>query len=471
MAQNYLSRSFYENHHRYEEGSITDRRFKHEDIVKLIDDLKSNQMFDIRVAGKSVEGRDIYLIKIGTGSTKVLAWSQMHGDESTATMALFDIFNFFRADDEFNEFKEDLLSKVTIYFVPMLNPDGAARFRRRNAVHIDLNRDALRLQFPESQTLRALQDSIKPEFGFNLHDQGTRYTAGERTYKSATISFLAPPFNYARDINRVRTKTMQVIVNMYDELSKFIPGHIGRYSDEYEPRAFGDGFVRWGTSSVLIESGGWKNDDEKQFIRRLNFVSLLSGFQSIANGWYNDVDIARYEAIPENDRYLFDLLLRNLTVEYGGKEYVIDIGIDFTEKNTKDYNDGYYVSEISDVGDLSIFYGYEELDCTGMNIEEGKVYPDEFTNMSEIVNLKLEELHENGYIAVVLKEGFEKEKYTRLPINIVSSADEIQTEIAYENEANFVITKNGKVKYVVINGFLKDVDTKKGNIKNSLIFH
>ena len=44
-----------------------------------------------------------------------------------------------------------ILSSLTLYVVPMLNPDGAERFQRRNAQSIDINRDALRLQTPEGQ--------------------------------------------------------------------------------------------------------------------------------------------------------------------------------------------------------------------------------------------------------------------------------------------------------------------------------
>ena len=36
-----------------------------------------------------------------------------------------------------------ILSALTLYVVPMLNPDGAERYQRRNAQNIDLNRDAL----------------------------------------------------------------------------------------------------------------------------------------------------------------------------------------------------------------------------------------------------------------------------------------------------------------------------------------
>ncbi|MFK7979400.1 MAG: hypothetical protein AB8G86_05435 [Saprospiraceae bacterium] len=77
---------------------VTHRRFKHQDIIPLIERLAAP--FIVSKARKSMEGRAIYQVKIGTGTTKVLLWSQMHGDEPTATMAMMDIFNFFTKDDE-----------------------------------------------------------------------------------------------------------------------------------------------------------------------------------------------------------------------------------------------------------------------------------------------------------------------------------------------------------------------------------
>ncbi len=126
---------------------------------------------------------------------------------------------------------------------------------------------------------------LKADFGFNLHDQSTRYSVG-KTFKPATISFLAPPFDEKRKMNAVRKNAAKLISKLYKTLSVYIPGHIAKYSDEYEPRAFGDLSQKFGTSTILIESGGWKNDPEKQFIRKLNFISLFSSFKSIAEKSY-----------------------------------------------------------------------------------------------------------------------------------------------------------------------------------------
>jgi hypothetical protein len=41
--------------------------------------------------GRSVQGRPIHLVTLGTGPRKILLWSQMHGDEPSATPALVDL--------------------------------------------------------------------------------------------------------------------------------------------------------------------------------------------------------------------------------------------------------------------------------------------------------------------------------------------------------------------------------------------
>lgn len=59
-------------------------------------------------------------------------------------MALFDIFNFLEASgDEHEDLRSLLKSKLNLKFIPMINPDGAEVFKRRNAIDIDLNRDAI----------------------------------------------------------------------------------------------------------------------------------------------------------------------------------------------------------------------------------------------------------------------------------------------------------------------------------------
>src|SRR5690606_38992762 len=99
-----------------------------------------------------------------------LLWSQMHGDEPTATMALMDIFRLLQSENrDFETAKALLKNELTLLFIPMLNPDGAQSFKRRNAMEVDLNRDALRQTNPEARILKSVRDEYEPLFGFNLH--------------------------------------------------------------------------------------------------------------------------------------------------------------------------------------------------------------------------------------------------------------------------------------------------------------
>ncbi len=469
MPQDQLVQLLYETYDKYKEVSITKRKFKNEDILPLIQKLKSGNIFQIRKAGVSVEKKEIYLISIGTGKTKILIWSQMHGDESTGTMALFDIFNFFLTDDNFNQLREKLLNETTIFFIPMLNPDGAEKFQRRNALHIDLNRDAIRLESPEAKILKSIRDNLNPQFGFNLHDQSKIYTAG-KTFGSAAISFFAPAYNYADDINDVRKNTMKVIAKIYNAISPLIPGHIGRYDADFEPEAFGDNFVKWGTASILIESGNWNNDSEKQFIRKLNFIALLTAFNSIADKNYENIDIKDYYQIPKNEKLLFDKLFRNLFAEYRNEKYVIDIGVNIEENKIANDITYYYKSSIDDIGDLSGYFGYEEFDCSGMKVEPGKVYPEIFNSLEDIKKLDFQNLHEKGYLFVKMIDNSDVLEFTELPINILMGYKSIINKIDIDIPANFIIKKEDEIKYVILNGFIFDMNLKEGNIKNGLVF-
>ena len=469
MAQNNdLANRLYNDYELFKEKSITQRRFKHADIIPLIKQFKDNKLFKVEKAGESAEGRNIYLITLGSGSKRIFLWSQMHGDEPTATMALFDIFNFFKAVG-YDDYKQSVLNNCTIYFMPMVNPDGAEVHERRNIFDIDINRDAVRQQTPEGILLRSTFEKLKADFGFNLHDQSTGYSVGN-TFKSAAISFLAPTTNFEKTVNNVQGDAMKLISELYLMLSKIIPGHVAKYTDDFEPRAFGDNFQKWGTSTILIESGGWKDDTEKQFLRKINFITLLSSFESIAKGNYNRFTSEIYDQIPLNDKYMMDVILRNLKTSMEGKEYLIDVGINQNEQNFNNSKQFYYRSSIEDLGDLSVYYGYKDLDLRGMSIEPGRILETEFNSLGEISNLNFDELHQKGYTTVRLADKFD-DPFTNLPINISLTENiNTKTNITMGNHPDFVIKQNGVVKYIVINGFLRDVINKTGEIKNGAVY-
>ncbi|MCG9970220.1 M14 family metallopeptidase [Christiangramia crocea] len=456
-----------QDYDQFRNNRIDTRRFKHSDLFPLIEKYRDNPVFEINKVGESIEGRSLNLISLGEGDTDVFLWSQMHGDESTATMAILDILNFFESE-EFEQERTLMLENLKIHFLPMLNPDGAELFTRRNALGIDVNRDALRLQSSESRTLKRIRDSLDADFGFNLHDQ-SRYYNAERTSKPATISFLAPAFNYEKDINEVRSRAMKLIVVMNEVLQEIAPGQVGRYNDDFEPRAFGDNIQKWGTSTVLIESGGYPEDREKQEIRRLNFVAILSALHSIAIKSYQDEIIDDYENIPNNDRMLFDLKLKEVTYELEGNNYTLDLGINRNENDLKDNTEFYYSSQIVDQGDLSTSYGYESFDASGYVLDFGKIYSVNLQDTSALKKLDFTTLLKEGVGYVKLKNLPEDIQYSNYPVNLVSEDFQINTNLWPGRNATFFLKKDGKIEYAVINGFLVKPEEVSEKLCNSLI--
>jgi len=74
-----ITTALYETYDEFREESIEKRRIKYKDIQPLIAKYAANSKFKVQVVGKSIEGRDLSLISIGTGKTSVFLWSQMHG--------------------------------------------------------------------------------------------------------------------------------------------------------------------------------------------------------------------------------------------------------------------------------------------------------------------------------------------------------------------------------------------------------
>lgn len=256
--------------------------------------------------GVSERNREIYEFSVGMGPKKILIWSQMHGNESTGTKAVFDLLDFLKQNND--AVSNAILSSCTIKIIPILNPDGAQVYSRLNANKVDLNRDAVKQVAKESQILRQRLDDFKPDFCLNLHDQRTIFGVSG-TNKPATISFLAPSEEITRKITEGRKKTMNVIVAMNQLLQEMIPGQVGRYTDEFYPTATGDNFQKLGYSTILIESGHYPEDYEREITREYTFYSLLQGVHHIAvSDSYDEYEA--YFAIPDNQQNFKDLIHR-----------------------------------------------------------------------------------------------------------------------------------------------------------------
>lgn len=246
----------------------------------------------------------------------------------------------------------------------MLNPDGAVRFQRRNAQNIDINRDAFALRTPEAKLLKEIQAKLKPKFGFNLHDQELS-TVGSSKIISA-MSLLAPAYDHKRSDNRVRKHAKYLAAVFNQVLQKYIPGRVTKYDDSYEARAFGDTMQKWGTSTLLVESGHVIDDPEKGSIRKLNFVGIISSLYSIATGEYTSPGVSGYEKLPLNGKRAYDVIIRNVTIKKSDKQKIrADLAVSYQVDTHSELP-----PKLIDMGDLHPYAGMKEIDAGGKAISQ-----------------------------------------------------------------------------------------------------
>jgi len=305
----------------------------HADLTARVRELAARHpgRLALESAGRSVEGREIQLMTLGRGGRRVMLWSQMHGDEASATPALLDLASTLLSVD-LPEHRL-ILERLTLVMVPMLNPDGAARYARRNSQAIDINRDALHLATPEGRLLKGLRDRFQPELGFNLHDQNRRTTVGE-TGVLATIALLAVSGDAKGTLTPGRARARRVCARVARALAPFVPGGIARYDEDWNPRAFGDNLTAWGTPVVLIESGGLPPGRPNSDRTRLNYVALLTALHGLAQD-----DLARekpklYERLARNaDGRYVDVLLEGgrILQPPGSEPYRADVAFDLLD--------------------------------------------------------------------------------------------------------------------------------------------
>ena len=273
---------------------------RHAELLERLSALEGRHRgrLTLEEVGRSIQGRKIHLVTLGRGPRRILLWSQMHGDEPSATPALLDLADTLLAS-EAREHRA-ILEGATLLIVPMLNPDGAERYARRNAQAIDINRDALHLSTPEGRLLKAVRDRFEPELGFNLHDQNRRTTVGD-TGVLATISLLAVSGDRKGTLTPGRARAKRVCSAIARALESFVPGGIGRYDEDWNPRAFGDNLTSWGTPVVLIESGGIPPGRPLTDLTRLNYVGLLSVLHGLVRDDLAGETPDLYERLKRND--------------------------------------------------------------------------------------------------------------------------------------------------------------------------
>ncbi|MCE1229959.1 MAG: succinylglutamate desuccinylase/aspartoacylase family protein [Firmicutes bacterium] len=139
----------------------------HQAMLSLLDSVKRPGFIEVSEAGRSAGGRSIPLVRLHRSHQprfKVLLYAQQHGDEVAGKEALLSVVK------DIARHPETLPQDVDLYLLPMMNPDGAVAYARRNGANADLNRDHLTQAQPEIQALYATVRRLQPHLAADCHE-------------------------------------------------------------------------------------------------------------------------------------------------------------------------------------------------------------------------------------------------------------------------------------------------------------
>lgn len=336
------------------ENSVSGRYFPLEYLQPILE--KYRQVFSIQIEGQSEEARNIYSIRIGTGSYKVLLWSQMHGNETTTTKALVDFLKFLSTSSDRQLF---YLKKYTFLILPILNPDGANRYTRVNANQVDLNRDAFLQTQREMQVLHTVFKAFKPDLCLNMHDQRSIFSAGD-TANPAALSFLSPAADSEKSLTPSRIRAMQLIAGIYQQMPEPLKNNIGRFDDTFNQHCIGDTFQSMQVPTILIEAGHIAGDYQRENTREYVFWTLINLFDIAAEVSPN-LDYTVYFTLAENRKNFCDVLVTNARLP----DYKNTVSIAFQAEELLLSKQIFFQPTVVAIGEDLPLFGHKKLDSKG----------------------------------------------------------------------------------------------------------
>src|SRR5690606_10178784 len=138
-------------------------------------------------------------------------------------------------------------------------------------------------------------------------------------------------------------------------------GMISRYDADFMPRCFGEWVQQQSIATLTVEAGGWSTLDTTP-LTQLHTVGLISALLAIADGSFQKLDPAEYDALPRSsDQPLFDVIVRKTEITPAhGESFPADVGINFTRIADRIPQAG--GGRIDDLGDLCVTTGKVEID-------------------------------------------------------------------------------------------------------------
>jgi len=135
---------------------------------------------ELEVIGQTADGRPLHLVRLGFPRPRSAAVARtepvelhictQHGNEAAGRDACLSYLRDLAFTTDATLLKQ--MAETTILFVPTVSPDGRQNNARANTEGIDINRDHLNLQSPESRAIARVILNYEPEISVDHHEYG-----------------------------------------------------------------------------------------------------------------------------------------------------------------------------------------------------------------------------------------------------------------------------------------------------------
>ena len=241
--------------------------------AQLKTDAARSPLLRLTSLGKSAGGhKDLWLVRAADPASdpsktiRLLVLCRQHGDEPASTQALLGLLH--RLAGGGDPALRSSLTRVTLYVIPMVNPDGADVNARSNAVGADLNRDWGVFHQPETQAVARAARLIRPNLVIDAHnwDGGDEYNA----------DCLEVP----REMATPQGKAAHVLqqAELRDLAASGYAVHPTAWGADTDPRLAHRWFSQQGVLSALVETHSGDPADSADFQRRQGtYAALIHG--------------------------------------------------------------------------------------------------------------------------------------------------------------------------------------------------
>ncbi|HEX6077143.1 MAG TPA: M14 family zinc carboxypeptidase [Micromonosporaceae bacterium] len=269
---------------------------------------QSDGRVSLETIGRSNQGRDLYLAKVGHGPTTVLYITQQHGDEPLGTEAALQLLQ--RLGNPGAPWQA-ILDRVTLLVVPRVNPDGGELFWRQNydpgcsgayctpGRGFDINRwhdpavDPAANPVPEAAAVQRVFQRYSPSLVVDYHHQGSYVTD---TGELITTSIFWP--NTSGVPADAITLSKQACVTISDTLSHYGYAEVSQYPGTLPRGIARNAYGLLGAGSVLVELRGGIGQKSSGMLVRTAYVIMASLLEAVAEGTLYEADPTRADLIP-----------------------------------------------------------------------------------------------------------------------------------------------------------------------------